>query len=94
MNEVNVAEAKKDFLKAMSEVKNQRVEEVGGDGWQSYVEIYGPQALFAEIASITHRLKLLFWDTPYNVAQQQKAMDLLVDIGNYAGFLFEWVKDK
>ena len=92
-----VAEQRSVFLKAMKTVQDDRQAEVGGHTWESYTLRYGPQILFAEIASITSRIEQLIWRkdegelTPEQLARLE---DLTVDLGNYSGFLFEWAQGR
>lgn len=88
--------SKKDNLRfetlreAMAEVQNSRSSEVGGHTWQQMVERYGEAILFAEVASIVGRLESLLWDpqTAHPDANIDRLLDLCIDLGNYAEFLY------
>ena len=81
------------FITAMTEKQTERVEEVGQDTWREYVDIYGFRILYAEIASVNSRLKQMFWDEVLLHGQVERASDLLIDLGNYASFLYEAIQD-
>ena len=81
------------FIAAMTAKQVERIEEVGQDTWREYSETYGFRILYAEIASINSRLKQLFWDETLVHGQVERASDLLIDLGNYAAFLYEAIQD-
>ena len=85
-----------DYVEAMKYTQGDRVKVAGGHIWQDSLNSYGPALLYAEIASINQRLKQIFWDEIddrfVDTANLARAEDLLVDLGNYASFLFDWVQ--
>jgi len=89
-----------DLRTAMSEIQKARAEETGGHTWQDLVEHYGQSILFAEIASIVSRLEAMFWvPNPYAdiylpEPQVDRALDLLIDLGNFTEFLYISVQDE
>ena len=92
---MNPAEQKSAFLKAMENVQSIRKREVGGHTWQLYIRRYGPQIIFAEIASITSRIEELIWkknEDSLTTEQKNRLKDLTIDLGNYSGFLFNWIQ--
>ena len=92
---MNVAEQKSAFMKAMADTQENREAELGKPTWRENVEAHGPSILYAELAGITGRLKALIWDKPDNVHYNyDKIEDLLVDLGNYTGFLYEHMREK
>ena len=82
------------FIKAMTAKQVERAEEVGADTWREYSDTYGFRILYAEIASINSRLKELLWDSTLVHGQVERASDLLIDLGNYASFLYAAIQDK
>lgn len=82
------------FIEAMAAKQTARADEVGADTWREYADTYGPEILYAEIASINSRLKQLFWDMKYNLTKRERASDLLIDLGNYASFLYAEINDE
>ncbi len=83
------------FKEAMSAKQIERIEEVGQDTWREYADTYGFRILYAEIASINSRLKQLFWDGDVLLhGQVERASDLLIDLGNYASFLYEAIQSE
>ncbi len=82
------------FIKAMTAKQVERAEEVGSDTWREYSDTYGFRILYAEIASINSRLKELFWDETLVHGQVKRASDLLIDLGNYASFLYAAIQDE
>lgn len=85
------------FLEAMTSKQVERALEVGADTWREYADTYGVAILYAEIASINSRLKQVFWDhNPYedmSTLNKPRVLDLLVDLGNYASFLYAAVDE-
>lgn len=90
---MNVAEQRTTFLEAMKVIREDRSTDVGEHTWRDYADVYGERILFAEIASITSRLKAVFWDSEYTTDRKARAEDLLVDLGNYAGFLYDYIQE-
>lgn len=89
---MNTAEQRSAFLEAMEEIKADRSKDVGEHTWRRYADEYGERILFAEIASITSRLRAIFWDGEYDqTTQKARAEDLLIDLGNYSGFLYDFI---
>ncbi len=80
---------KQAFIDAMVDKQTDRAAEVGGHVWVRNAEEYGPRILYSEIANINSRLRQIFWDAEYDEAKQARAKDLLVDLGNYASFLYD-----
>ena len=83
---------KQAFVDAMIAKQIERGDEVGGHVWEQNADEYGPRILYAEIANINARLKQMFWDSEYvGYRQRARAQDLLVDLGNYASFLHDYI---
>ena len=83
------------FKEAMTAKQVERTEEVGKDTWREYADTYGSRILYAEIASINSRLKQIFWDSSeYDTVNVERASDLLIDLGNYASFLYAKINDE
>jgi hypothetical protein len=82
------------FIAAMTDKQIERSKEVGTDTWREYEETYGVRLLYAEIASINSRLKQMFWDVEYDPRRVDRASDLLIDLGNYASFLYATIQDE
>lgn len=81
---------------AMEEVQGRRAADVGGHTWKLTVERYGIAALFVEIASITGRLEQMIWREPMMAVDNMnfdRAYDLLIDMGNYADFLYQAIRE-
>ena len=87
-------EQKQAFMEAMAGKQEARAAEVGADTWREYSGTYGPRILYAEVASINSRLKEIFWDSEYTSDKKARALDLLVDLGNYASFLYAEINDE
>lgn len=95
---MNRAEQHDIFIKEMMSKQAERGGAVGGHSWKENIEIYGPAILFAEIAAINSRLKKMLWDDPSKHKRGdfdwERLLDLLVDIGNYADFLYQWAENE
>ena len=88
----------KNLRAAMEAIQSERSMEVGGHTWQSMVERYGEAVLFAEIASITGRLESLIWNQSWQYGNASenidRILDLCIDLGNYAEFLYLATLDR
>ena len=85
------------FVNAMKKVQSDREREAGGHTWKVYTRRYGPQIIFAEIASITSRIEALIWkksEDSLTAEQKNRLRDLTVDLGNYTSFLFDWIQER
>ena len=91
---MNVADEREAFLKAMAGKQSVREREVGGHSWRDNVAAHGPAILYAEIANITSRLKLMLWNNHGTIPDFDRLEDLLIDLGNYTEFLFIWTKEE
>ena len=83
---------KQNFVEAMASKREERAAEVGKHTWKQTIERYGLGYLFIEIASIVSRMEEMIWPPPENgLTEQQLARldDLTIDLGNYAGFLYD-----
>lgn len=88
MNEQNLPT----FTEAMAAKRDERASEVGRHTWKESVERYGLPYLFAEMASIMSRLEAMIWWPgleAINKADTKRLEDLVVDLGNYTGFLYD-----
>lgn len=79
------------FIEAMLEIQKDREKEIGGHIWRRHLDRYGPAAYFYELAGILGRLEQLILLKPpnedYNIP---KIQDLLIDMANYDGFMYDW----
>lgn len=86
------------FVAAMNAIQGDRCAEVGGHLWFRHLERYGAVAYFYELAGIVGRIEQVLVGNPGAVPEDDvlasKLEDLLVDLGNYAGFMYEWLKAK
>lgn len=71
-----------------------------GSQWKTHLDRYGPRAYFYELAGILGRLESLivddadaFFDIPPE-AVMAEVQDKLLDLGNYASFIYEWIEIK
>ncbi len=78
------------LILAMAQVRKEREDEVGASTYQDLVNTYGLAILFAEIASITSRLKGLLWtdEAIMQPINYDRLLDLLIDLGNFTDFLY------
>ncbi len=81
---------------AMEEIRTDRGSNDGGHTFKRHLDRYGPAAYFYELAGILGRLEALLADRG-NIAWQEdfewdRCFDLLIDLGNYDKFLFEWLQ--
>lgn len=81
---------------AMEVIQREREEEIGHHTWDEQVERYGVPYLFIEIASIVARLEIpLYRDPLFNPYMSprdinfNRLLDLTIDLGNYADFLYQ-----
>lgn len=82
----------KEFVAQMLAIQDDRAEAVGGHSWEKLVERYGPQAMFFEMASILSRLEVsLLSPGPID---RERVMDLCLDMGNYASFLWSAIEQS
>ena len=84
---------------AMEDVQKRRRDEVGMHTWKLLVDHYGEAILFAELASIMSRLEGMFWysnpwENPDEDSRIERAYDLLIDLGNYADFLYQTIRER
>lgn len=85
------------FVNEMVDKQEERSSEVGGHTWRQQIDTYGLPIMFAELANIMSRLELMLWtgDANLSVAQNPlRLLDLLVDLGNYTAFTYEYVLDQ
>jgi hypothetical protein len=83
------------FIKAMVEIQGSRSAEVGGHLWQRHLNRHGPTPYMWELVGITGRIEhLLVHRDPAKPFPVEKLKDLLVDLGNYSGFLYEWLEHQ
>lgn len=75
----------------MARKQNQRSNQVGGHSYISQIERYGLGIMFAELANIMSRLELMLWVNEPDNADPDRLLDLLVDLGNYTSFTYEYV---
>lgn len=82
----------------MAAIQKERADELGRHIWEDMVEQYGEAILFAELASITARLKELVWqaeyDNPNHPDRIDRILDLCIDGGNYLDFLYQTVMKR
>ena len=92
---MNVAEERKTFIEAMQVIQDDRKKEIGAHIWKRHLNRYGAPAYFYELAGILSRLEeLIIHHDPAETANYPKLLDLLTDMGNYTGFLYEWVEEQ
>ncbi len=85
------------YDEARAEVQASR--EHYGSQWSRHLDRYGPVAYFYELAGIMGRLESLIVDddVPEGVPSEVVAEaieDKLLDIGNYASFMYDWLQAK
>lgn len=85
------------FVEAMLAIQKDRKDETADHTWKAHLDRYGLAIYFADLAGIVGRLEGLVWKRRYDdltPRQQEKVIDLLVDLGNYAGFMYEWLQGQ
>lgn len=75
----------------MAKKRNARSREVGGHSYLTQIERYGLGIMFAEMANIMSRLEQMLWLNDPKDANLERLLDLLVDLGNYTSFTYEYV---
>lgn len=79
------------YMEAMKKIQESRASEVYGHLWMRHLNRYGLVAYFWELAGILGRLEHILVRTSSPVDRRAKVKDLLLDLGNYAGFMYEWI---
>ena len=85
------------YDEARAEIRKDR--EHYGSQWSRHLDRYGPVAYFYELAGIMGRLESLIVDddVPEGVPSEVVAEaieDKLLDIGNYASFMYDWIQEE
>ena len=63
-----------------------------GSQWMRHLDHYGLPAYFYELAGIVGRLESLIIDIDPTIVSGEIIEDKLVDLGNYAGFMYDWMQ--
>ncbi len=63
-----------------------------GSQWSRHLDRYGLPAYFYELAGIVGRLESLIIDIDPTTVPAGTIEDKLVDLGNYAGFMYDWMQ--
>lgn len=83
------------FVNAMLDIQENRKRELGKHTWRTHLDRYGPAPYAWELIGITSRLEAAIINRhPETSMNTPKVLDLLVDLGNYASFLYDWIVEK
>lgn len=86
------------YDEARAEIQASR-ESTYGSQWMRHLDRYGPIAYFYEMVGIMGRLESLIVDDniPDGVPEEalvEAIQDKLVDLGNYASFIHDWMEEE
>ncbi|KKK58759.1 hypothetical protein LCGC14_3041190 [marine sediment metagenome] len=75
-----------------AEIRKDR--EYYGSQWKRHLDRYGLPAYFYELAGIVGRLESLIIDADPTMVPSQDIEDKLIDLGNYASFMYDWMQER
>jgi len=87
------------FIEAMQAIKDDRRAEIGKHIWREHLDDLGPAGYLFDLIGIVGRLRAILWPGVQHLsslteAQVDKVLDLLIDLGNYAGFTHDWIQEN
>lgn len=93
---MNPAEQHQTFIAAMQATRDHREGEIGKHIWEEHLDQYGPSGYIMDIVGNAERLAAILWPAVGGLGdltpkQVEQVLDKLKDLGNYAGFTYEWI---